>query len=37
VERKGCISSKPLNVANRCPHCHEDIEPKKKGWIKHLV
>ena len=34
---KECISGKALAVANRCPFCHEDIDPGPKGWVKHLV
>eukprot|EP00919_Chromeraceae_sp_WS-2016_P011820 GHVR01027602.1.p1 GENE.GHVR01027602.1~~GHVR01027602.1.p1 ORF type:complete len:105 (-),score=1.29 GHVR01027602.1:10-324(-) len=37
VEKKECLSAKPLAVANRCPLCHIDIDPGMKGWRAHLV
>lgn len=37
IKMKDCISAKAPAQANRCPLCHEDIDPGEEGWIKHLV
>lgn len=37
VEKKECLSAKPLAAANRCPLCHLDINPGVNGWKEHLV
>ena len=33
----GCIPAKLLTIANRCPLCHQDIQPGENGWKKHLI
>ncbi|KAG7376677.1 hypothetical protein PHYPSEUDO_012923 [Phytophthora pseudosyringae] len=37
VSLNDCPPRAPLNRANRCPLCHDDIAPGKKGWQRHLV
>lgn len=37
VSLNDCPPRAPLNRANRCPLCHEDIRPGKKGWRRHLL
>lgn len=32
-----CREAKPLEEANRCPLCHNDILPGEKGWKIHLL
>lgn len=34
---KECLTAKAPATANRCPLCHEDIDPGDPGWIKHLA
>ena len=36
VKSESCNIGKSVSAANRCPLCHEDIQPLEKGWIKHL-
>ncbi|KAE8989823.1 hypothetical protein PR003_g24522 [Phytophthora rubi] len=37
VSLNDCPPRAPLNRANRCPLCHDDIAPGKKGWRRHLL
>ena len=37
VERGACLPARDLRDANRCPFCHEDIEPYQAGWEAHLL
>ncbi|KAG6587247.1 uncharacterized protein IUM83_02854 [Phytophthora cinnamomi] len=37
VSLNDCPPRAPLNRANRCPLCHDDIAPEKKGWRRHLL
>ncbi|GMF35745.1 unnamed protein product [Phytophthora lilii] len=37
VSLNDCPPRAPLNRANRCPLCHNDIPPGKKGWRRHLL
>lgn len=37
TEELECLRASPLNVANRCPLCHQDIPPGETGWKKHLI
>ncbi|KAL8020201.1 putative UVR domain, armadillo-like helical, TOG domain-containing protein [Plasmopara halstedii] len=37
VSLNDCPPRAPLNRANRCPLCHDDILPGKKGWRRHLL
>ncbi|EEY59893.1 uncharacterized protein PITG_13040 [Phytophthora infestans T30-4] len=37
VSLNDCPPRAPLNRANRCPLCHEDIAPGKRGWRRHLL
>ncbi|KAF4039552.1 UvrB/uvrC motif-containing protein [Phytophthora infestans] len=37
VSLTDCPPRAPLNRANRCPLCHEDIAPGKRGWRRHLL
>jgi len=37
VSLNDCPPRAPLNHANRCPLCHDDIAPGKKGWRRHLI
>lgn len=37
VEENGCEPAKNLNVANRCPLCHRDVQPHERGWVFHLT
>ena len=32
-----CRASLPLDKANRCTLCNQDIEPYEQGWRKHLL
>jgi hypothetical protein len=31
------LPARDLRDANRCPFCHEDIEPYQAGWEAHLL
>jgi centrosomal protein CEP104 len=37
VEEQACLSAKPITKANRCPLCHDDVEPGQNGWIRHVL
>ncbi|KAG3084871.1 hypothetical protein PI124_g18264 [Phytophthora idaei] len=37
VSLNDCPPRAPLNRANRCPLCHDDIAVGKKGWRRHLL
>ncbi|KAL4094416.1 hypothetical protein PRIC1_010077 [Phytophthora ramorum] len=37
VSLNDCLPRVPLNRANRCPLCHDDIAAGKKGWRRHLL
>ncbi|KAI9918926.1 hypothetical protein PsorP6_012051 [Peronosclerospora sorghi] len=37
VALNDCPARAPLHRANRCPLCHDDILPGKKGWRHHLI
>jgi XRCC1 N terminal domain/UvrB/uvrC motif len=37
VEEQACLPAKPPSKANRCPLCHDDVEPGHLGWIKHII
>ncbi|ETI46132.1 hypothetical protein F441_09406 [Phytophthora nicotianae CJ01A1] len=37
VSLDDCPPRAPLNRASRCPLCHDDISPGKKGWRRHLL
>ncbi len=37
TEQKSCLAAKPMSAHNRCPLCHEDVEPGAAGWKEHLV
>ena len=37
VEEQSCLAAKPPSRANRCPLCHEDVDPEPSGWIKHII
>jgi centrosomal protein CEP104 len=37
VSLQDCLPKPHPRQANRCPLCHEDIFPGKKGWTTHLL
>ncbi|CAI5741337.1 unnamed protein product [Peronospora destructor] len=37
VSLDDCPHRAPLNSANRCPLCHDDIALGEKGWQRHLL
>lgn len=37
VKANKCNPAKNPISAQRCPLCHEDIEPSEKEWFKHIV
>lgn len=37
VDEQACLSAKPASVANRCPLCHEDVDPGIEGWKQHIL
>ncbi|RLN72596.1 hypothetical protein BBJ28_00014766, partial [Nothophytophthora sp. Chile5] len=37
VALNDCPPRAPPNRASRCPLCHDDIGPGKKGWRRHLL
>ncbi|RMX65269.1 hypothetical protein DD238_005696 [Peronospora effusa] len=37
VSLDDCTHRAPLESANRCPLCHDDIAPGEKGWRRHLL
>lgn len=37
VSLNDCPPRVPVNRANRCPLCHENIAPGKRGWRRHLL
>ncbi len=37
TEEQACLSAKPPSRANRCPLCHDDVEPGQAGWLKHIL
>lgn len=37
VEEQACLAAKPIAKANRCPLCHDDVEPGQNGWIRHML
>lgn len=37
VEEQACLAAKPPSRANRCPLCHDDVDPGQAGWLKHIL
>ncbi|KAG7395995.1 hypothetical protein PHYBOEH_002901 [Phytophthora boehmeriae] len=37
VALNDCPPRAPPHRANRCPLCHDDIPPSKRGWRRHLL
>ena len=37
VDEQSCLSAKPVSKANRCPLCHDYVDPGPSGWIKHII
>lgn len=37
VEEQACLAAKPASKANRCPLCHDDVDPGQNGWMKHIL
>ncbi|KAK1946836.1 Centrosomal protein [Phytophthora citrophthora] len=37
VSLNDCPPRAPLDRASRCPLCHDDIAPGRKGWRRHLL
>lgn len=37
VEEQACLAAKPPSKANRCPLCHDDVDPGQAGWLKHIL
>ena len=37
VEEQACLPAKPPSVANRCPLCHDDVDPGTEGWKQHIL
>ena len=37
VKRNKCLPARSLDIANRCPLCHQDIPPGEDGWRTHLL
>ena len=37
VEEQACLAAKPPSRANRCPLCHDDVDPGPTGWMKHIL
>ena len=36
-EEQACLAAKPPSKANRCPLCHDDVDPVQTGWLKHIL
>ncbi|KDO27607.1 hypothetical protein SPRG_06875 [Saprolegnia parasitica CBS 223.65] len=37
VQENDCVPMPDPNDGNRCPLCHDDIGPRKRGWKTHLL
>lgn len=36
-EEQACLAAKAPSRANRCPLCHDDVDPGQAGWLKHIL
>ena len=37
LEENACLPAKHPSKANRCPLCHDDVDPGQSGWLKHIL